>query len=638
MSFARFLNSIDFFLISLTCDEWSTLNSLVEILLSQEKYNRFILTQSRQANSKDNNAIRYHNQAKQSYDRALEYAKDALLMSSQADTDLSSVRALINWQDISGQNLTWQQLHKGGKILDKIPPSRNLAFTMLNWSDVDRDNKMLWLHKAHNIAKILNDPYLKSYVFLELGYLEERLGNLGKALNYAHSSQLSAQSEFAYDSLFRAQQLAGRIYQVKGERIAAIDAYQQAIASLELLRQDSATLSIEQRKNFNTEIEPIYRSALKLLLDRPQVKRADLIEAISLSDKLRLAQLQNYFGDDCFEIDRPVAQKNVLNKDSAIINSIILEDRTVFILRLPNGKLVKSEAKISQTQLVRLANKWNQKLNNRATVEYREGSTLFYDLIINPFEGQLKANNLDILIFVHDGILRNLPMAALYDGEQFLAQKWASVSSIGLKFTPRSVKAEEAEAIAFGLQGNIPGWNRLVNVESEIQNVQNIVGGEKFLDSQFTVDNIYRQLSKQEYEVVHLATHGYFGGIAETSFILAYDQKISAFLLEDILNQSKKIPELLVLSACETAKASKYSLLGLAGIAARSGVESTLGSFWQVQDDEQSEMIKAFYSYWQDPQYNKATALQKVQIEEIGKFVNAHPEKWAALTIIGNYQ
>ena len=614
----------------------STTNSLVEALIAREKYNRLIAESSRQINSKGSNAIRYRTQAEKDRNAALKYAEAALSLSDR--TNLSSVRALINWTNISGQNLSLQQLYKGKKILSNIEPSRNLVFTILNWADIDKEHKALWLQRALDVASAIDDPYLKSYAFLELGYLEEQLGNLTKALDYAQSSQIMAQSEFAYDSLFRAQQLAGRIYQTKGERTAAIDAYRQAIASLGRLRQDSVTISIEQRKNFETEVEPIYRSALKLLLDRPQTKKSDLIEAIAIFDKLRLAQLQNYFGDNCFEIvkQKSANKNNPANENTAIINSIILENKTFFILQLPNGRLVKSEVKVSEAELVKQASEWTKNLNNRATNEYRTRSRLFYDYIIKPFESHLAANNLTTLIFVHDGILRNLPMAALFDGQQFLVQKWASVSSIGLNLTPTYTKPEKTKAIAFGLELAIAGWSPLPNVASEIQNIQNIIGGNKFLNSQFTADNLYQQLLQEKYDVVHLATHGYFGGTVETSFLLAYDQKISALQLENVLLSSRQIPELLVLSACETALTSDRSLLGLAGIAARSGVSSTLGTFWQVQDDEQSQTIEAFYSYWRQPKYNKATALQKVQIEEIKKYDNAHPEKWAALTLIGS--
>lgn len=608
-------------------DSLHTLNNLVEALIDRSQYYQFI-------GESASNAIAYKKQKQEDRDAAVGYAKLALSMSNK---DLASVRALINWTNISPESLTQEQLNKSKEILNNLVPSRNLAFTMINWAKIDKEGKESWLQQSLNVANTLNDDYLKSYVFLELGYYEEQFGNLTQAYNYARQAQLKAQSEFAYDSLFRAQQLAARIHQARGEKTAAIDAYTQAIASLDLLRQDSLIISLDRRVNFEAEIESIYRSALKLLLDSNRIEKANLLKAMAINDKLRLAQLQNYFGDDCFEIiQENLDRGSLLRKNTAVINSIILKDKTHFILELPDGRLIHSQADIPKTELIELANQWNSHLTNRATNEYREGSMVFYDLIIKPFEEELIKNNTEVITFVHDGILRNLPMAALYDGEEFLAQKWASVSSIGLNFDSAALDTEKTQVAAFGLQSAIADWSSLPYVASEIKVVQNILGGDRFLNREFTLDNLSNQLIKEEYGTVHFATHGYFGGTAETSFILAYDQQISILELENVLSKSKQTPNLLVLSACETALSSDRSLLGLAGVAARSGVNSTIGTLWQVLDDEQSEMIEDFYTYWQSSKYNKAKALQLVQISEIERYDNSHPEKWASLALIGD--
>ena len=610
----------------------SAINNLVEALQSQSKYNLLLAAEARAEDS----STKYHRQAQQDRAKALEYAKQALGLSNK--TNLSSVRALISWHNVSGRPLTPDQLEQGIIMLKKLTPSRKVAFLMLNWADVDQERKAMWLNLAGEMALELDDSYLKSYVFLASGYFHQELGDFELALNHAQKAQFFAQAESATDSLFRAQHLAGQIYQNLGDPQAALTAYKNAIASLDLLDRDSVTIDVERRTNFRLEIEPIYREALKLLLDRSKITKANLREALAIADKLRLAQLENYFGEDCFEItqENPTAKNSLPPEGAALISSIILDDRVFFILQFNNGEIHYSQAALGQREITKLVEQWNQELKTRITWEFRRNSRRFYDLMIEPFESELAANNLETIIFVHDGAIRNLPMAALFDGEKFLAQKWASVSSIGLNLASIPVKEEENRVAAFGLQADFPGWSKLANVAKEIQDVQDIIGGDKFLNQQFTVDNLYRQLDRQEYSIVHLATHGYFGGAAETSFILGYKQKISALKLENVLSKSEGILDLVVLSACETATGSDRAILGLAGVAARSGVKSTLGSLWQVQDEEQSEVIEAFYTYWQSPKYNKATALQKIQIEQIEQY--AHPEGWAALTLIGDYR
>lgn len=645
-----------------------TLNSLVQVLQSRRQN---YLTQSQNTRS-DRDLSKYRALARRDRASALKYARRALVV-SQKLTHPSAVRALIQWADLqqhggsirsrtltvsrhqnnssqdsvrnlsnSGKpGLSAKQLEQGRSILESLPPSRSAAYLMIDWAKVDSNNQVSWLHRASNIARTINDSRAFSYIFLELAYFYQENRDLELTIDYAKRAIVAAESSNQYDSLFRAQRLSGQVYQKIDRKDKATNAYRSAVASIDLMVQDLGLADARRIVEFNQEIEPIYRETLDLLLDAPSGS-ANLDEALSVFDKLRLAQLQRYFGDNCFEIARTdlFEPTGSTKNNIALINSIILKDRVVFILQLPDGRTIKSEAQIPKTELVSFAEQWYRELTMEYTWEFRTKSRWFYDLIVKPFAAELEAIDPEALVFIHDGILRNLPMAALLDDEQFLAEKWASVSSIGLNYTSTSSKPKSQSTIAFGLEDFPTGWEKLPGVREEIDSIQNIVGGKKFFGKKFTVNNLMQQLDRQEYSIVHLATHGYFGGTAETSFVLAYDQKISALELEDILGQSKQIPNLLVLSACETAVGSELAILGLAGVGARSGVATTLGSFWQVGDESQSETIKAFYSQLENRDKSKAMStanyalsLQQVQIEQIRALV--HPQQWAALNLIG---
>jgi CHAT domain-containing protein len=277
--------------------------------------------------------------------------------------------------------------------------------------------------------------------------------------------------------------------------------------------------------------------------------------------------------------------------------------------------------------------------------EFRAGSRFFYDLMIKPMEAELIQADVDVFVFTHDSILRNLPMAALDDNAGFLIEKVAVISSIGLKSTSKPADKLEPKALVFGLsKPNQKDWSTLEMVVPEVKAVNQSVDGLKFLNIDFTLSNLRKQLQQDNYSVVHLATHGYFGSSAEDSFILAYDQKINLLELDDILRQAKENPNLLVLSACQTAIDNELAFLGLAGVAAKSGINSTLGSLWSVDDQYQSEAMRKFYSDIKSDLSNPtarqskryALALQKIQIEQLNVFPS-HPRTWAALILISDW-
>ncbi len=629
----KFSEAIEAYKKSLEIEEsLSTVNNLVILLRKKNLRAKLQANSSRVGDQTES----YQREGKFYEDKALSFAKLALSLSKTKQSS-SSVRALIEWHKVTGQELGASQLDFGRNILEKLPSERTKVFLAINWAKLDPSRAKYWLSIAQQIAENIGDAGAESYALLELGVLYEHLEREELALKYASAAQLKAQFKFAFGSLYRAHWLAGRIYKRNGNREAAMNNYCNAIASLDAFNQGVTNLNIERRIDFNSKIEPIYREMLELLLDDSALNESNLEEAIFVFDKLRLAELQNYFGDNCFEIDReslPIF--DILAKNNmALINSIILDDFTHFILQLPHGKLLHSKVELGKAEITKMATTWNKNLQQANTRRFILQSRNFYDIILRPFEKELTKFNPSTVIFVHDGILRNLPMAALNDGEKFLAQKWATASSIGLNFVSNANGSKKFLAVAFGLGVKRGDWDRLPHVSQEVKDVIDIVGGRKFLNQEFTSENFAAQLQQERYPIVHLATHGYFGGTAENSFILAYDREISALELKDILTHSREAIELLVLSACETAISSERSALGLAGVALRSGINSVLGSFWQVFDDEQAELIRDFYSYTQNQNLGLAQALQQIQIHQIS--LEAHPSKWAALNLIEKY-
>lgn len=94
--------------------------------------------------------------------------------------------------------------------------------------------------------------------------------------------------------------------------------------------------------------------------------------------------------------------------------------------------------------------------------------------------------------------------------------------------------------------------------------------------------------------------------------------------------------ELLVLSACETAVGDSRAVLGLTGIAIKSGARSAAGSLWQIDGEATANLTENFYRELRVPGISKANALRKAQRGLIDDERFGHPSYWAAFMLISN--
>ena len=120
-----------------------------------------------------------------------------------------------------------------------------------------------------------------------------------------------------------------------------------------MIRSDILTADRDFQLNFRDVIQPLYRKLAQLKLEQVDQKvnlqqkankkvnkiNENLSEAWQIIDSLRLAELQNYFGNECIlAAIKPQQVDELLGDDTAVFSSIILEDRAAILLTLPNQK------------------------------------------------------------------------------------------------------------------------------------------------------------------------------------------------------------------------------------------------------------------------------------------------------------
>jgi len=249
---------------------------------------------------------------------------------------------------------------------------------------------------------------------------------------------------------------------------------------------------------------------------------------------------------------------------------------------------------------------------------------------------------------------RQLPLAALYDGKQFLIEKYSlgSIPSVSLTNTNYQ-SLRDSQVLAMGAsmfphtrKPELPGvpveLSTIAGTRTATQNQTAfpLWQGRSFLNEEFTLENLIKQRKKGAFQIVHLATHASFpqgiNGRKEAEIDL-WNRSLSLDDFRLAKWYDGRQVELLVLSACETAIGDHTAEMGFAGLAVGSGVKSALASLWNVKDVGTLRLMTEFYGDLRSAPI-KAEALRQAQLTML-RLPNSdlsHPHFWAGFTIVGS--
>ncbi len=583
---------------------------------------------------------------RQTADEDLKQAKILFVESAETGVGFESIKGLMNLyhlQDkLNGKTVSnWSRVK--GEILS-LAPSYRQVYALINISDkLDAQENLNSLETAVTIAKNLQDKRTESFAIGSLGKFYEEQKNYNKATELTQQAQFMAQSVNAFDSLYRWQWQAGRIFKATQNTEKAILSYQQAIASLQNIRGDLVAVNQDVQFDFREQVEPVYRQLVSLLLEKQAISPSNnnLKQVIDTLELLKLAELENFFGDECVEVDQTISVEQILQQsNTAVIYSVILDDYLEMILRAPNGDMKNYRVALTKQEIEKEVTQLRYFQEYRATEQYIPLTRKFYDLLIRPMEAELAKINPNTLLIINDGILRNISFAALSDGNEFLIEKYPLATTPSLSLTTgKFLNKDKLEVLAVGLTVAKPPFAPLNNVAAELKAIANILPSQELINQDFTLSNFEEQISRKTYPIVHIATHGKFGVDGENTFLVGFDQNISISELDNILrSRPTSAPvELLTMSACQTAAGDDRSTLGIAGVAVRAGASSALATLWYINDQATVPLIEEFYTQLKKPGVTKAEALRQAQIKMIKDSNYNHPGVWSPFTIIGNW-
>jgi CHAT domain-containing protein len=539
--------------------------------------------------------------------------------------------------------------------LAQLPPSRDAIYGQVNVAEslmalLERDRQSpdegaIARRLAHALqdAKALKDARAESLALGTLGKLYDRTQQWKEAQELTQRALVLSQSIQASDISYQWQWQLAQILTQRGEIEPAIAANQQAVDILRSLRGDLVAMNPDVRFSFQEQIEPIYRHLVSLLLQSPT--QAHLKQARDAIESLQLAELENFFRTPCLEAKAEQIDTLLEKGDRAatVLYPIILPDRLAVIVSLPGQPLQVYSTNLSQAEVEETISQLRQSMNPALSDKQRlRLSQTLYDWLIRPVENALVQRNIETLVFVLDGALRNVPMAALHDGERYLIEKYGVAIAPGLQLLePRSLGQIRLQSLTGGLSQARQGFAPLPAVEVEVEQISRRIPSQVLLNEEFTQATLEKRIEDLSFAVIHLATHGQFSSNPEETFLLTWDKRLNVNTLSQLITDREQrdgIPlELLVLSACQTAYGDKRAALGLAGLAVRSGARSTVATLWSVNDRSTAELMTQFYQNLTQTNSQRAESLRQAQLSLLAQKQYEHPYYWAPFILVGNW-
>lgn len=375
---------------------------------------------------------------------------------------------------------------------------------------------------------------------------------------------------------------------------------------------------------------------------------------------------------------------------TVLIYPLVLKDKLQFLLALKSGEGAVTfrpfETQVTAEQLYKTIQTFRTQLSeatpagvpitDHATV--KATSQQLYNWLIKPLEPELNHANIKHLVFAPDSTTRYIPLAALFDGQRYLIERYSittitAASQTDTQETVPQPTSNQPLLLAMGaskFQGlpsldNVPTELDLIVKTNSAQDTQGVYPGHEFLNTAFAYETLKQNL--KGHRILHLATHGMFRpGRPEDSYLVSgRGDKLTTALIDQLGNYGLGNVHLVVLSACETAVGDRDSdgieIPGISYFFLKNEVKSVLASLWSVNDASTSLLMQQFYQNLRSQ--TKAEALRQAQQALLSGQVTAngatvrseievssatrtratdaspefsHPYYWAPFILIGN--
>lgn len=326
------------------------------------------------------------------------------------------------------------------------------------------------------------------------------------------------------------------------------------------------------------------------------------------------------------------------------------------------------ELAIKRADLTERIRRFRQQLA-RADITFNREARALYDLLLKPARAELQGKTR--LVIIPDDALWELPFQALRSTDtRYVLEDQAISYAPSLSVHKEMMRARQRRVgepaanntlLALGNPASAPSRSRgvfarvggtatsddparLPEAERQVRTLGQLYGAAR--SKIYTGADASEERFKQEagkYRILHLATHGVLDDASPMySYVLLApgdNEKGEDGLLEAReLMKMELHTDLVVLSACETAR-GRYKagegMIGLAWALFVAGSPATLVSQWKVESASTTDLMLSFHRNLSSGA-NKADALRAAALNLLRSERHAHPFYWAGFVIIGD--
>jgi CHAT domain-containing protein/Tfp pilus assembly protein PilF/ketosteroid isomerase-like protein len=359
-----------------------------------------------------------------------------------------------------------------------------------------------------------------------------------------------------------------------------------------------------------------------------------------------------------------VALDMMNGSDTAFVEFAVTE-KSVYVFAAGGGRPAKSKvfaAPISRKELTDRVELFQKQLADR-DLGFRASAAALYELLLGPAAEVLAGKR--GLVLVPDDVLWEMPFAALVNpAGQYLLEKCAisyapSLTALKAMIEVKRQRRQSPSQTALLAMGNptfggephsrVKALYRdaelggLPLAETEVQSLGRIYGENRsrvYIGREARESRFKREAG--EPRVLHLATHGILnnGSPLYSYLLLAQDTNGGSedgLLEAHELLQMKLRAELVVLSACETARgrvSPGEGIIGLSWALLVAGAPTTVLSQWKAESESTTRLMVAFHQN-RRKQMSDAEALREAALAISKEPSFRHPFYWASFIVIG---